>query len=431
MDALGDYPAGTHPVHGPVGLSSRAARPRPTSLARRRKAIALAALVLSVSLTPIAGAGLRAKLDRALDSPYVSRSLTGAIALDLTDGRLVFAQNASLSLRPASNEKLVVAVAALDRLGPEFRIKTQVLGKGALVGGVWQGRLILKGFGDPSLSPHDLRRFAAELRADGITAVTGRIVGDESYYDGKRTVRGWKASYYKEESPPLSALIVNRGRISSGIATDPAAAAARAFRRALIAAGVRVPKRAITGVAEETAKVLAERRSPQLSRLVRRMNLVSDNFYAEMLLKQLGARLRGAGTSADGARVVKRELGQRGVPLDGVKIVDGSGLSRYDRLTARALAALLISAWSDPLIQNAFATSLPVAGVSGTLKDRMTTWPAYGRVRAKTGTTAVASALSGYARAEYVFSVLQNGFPVSVFYTRRAQDRFATVLAGA
>jgi serine-type D-Ala-D-Ala carboxypeptidase/endopeptidase (penicillin-binding protein 4) len=405
--------------------------PKAARLRRARVAIALAVVLLAAAVTPLAGAGLRAKLDRALDSPYVAQSLTGAMALDLTDGSMVFAQNASRPLRPASNEKLVVAVAALDRLGPAFRIETQVLGEGALVDGVWQGRLVLKGFGDPSLSNYDLARLAAKVRGKGITRVTGRIVGDESYYDRQRTVRGWKPGYYKEESPPLSALIVNRARVDSGIADKPAAAAARAFRRALIAAGVSVPSHSATGVADAGAVVLAERRSVELADLVHRMNIVSDNFYAEMLLKQLGARVRGEGTSAAGARVAVRELDQRGVPLDGVRIVDGSGLSSYDRLTARALAALLISAWSDPLIQNAFVTSLPVAGISGTLEDRMTTWPAYGRVRAKTGTTNVASALSGYARTEYVFAVLQNGFPVSVFYARRAQDRFASVLAGA
>jgi D-alanyl-D-alanine carboxypeptidase/D-alanyl-D-alanine-endopeptidase (penicillin-binding protein 4) len=430
MEGYGDYAARASRLHGPEGLSRASVSPN-AARARTRAAVALALVVLAAVATPVANAGLRAKLDRALDTPYVSQSLTGAVAVDLTDGSMVFAQNASRSLRPASNEKLVVALATLDRLGPGFRIETQVLGKGTLVGGVWQGRLFLKGFGDPSLSNYDLARLAAKVRDQGITKITGRIVGDESYYDKQRTVRGWKPSYYKEESPPLSALIVNRGRVAKGISDNPAAAAARAFRRDLIEAGIRVPSHSTTGVADDAAVVLAERPSVELAELVQRMNIVSDNFYAEMLLKQLGARVRGEGTSAAGARVVVRELDKRGVPLDGVKIIDGSGLSSYDRLTARALAALLISAWSDPVIQNAFVTSLPVAGVSGTLEDRMTTWPAYGRVRAKTGTTNVASALSGYASTEYVFAVVQNGFPVSVFYARRAQDRFATVLAGA
>ena len=73
--------------------------------------------------------------------------------------------------------------------------------------------------------------------------------------------------------------------------------------------------------------------------------------------------------------------------------------------------------------------ALPVAGRSGTLADRMRTPPARGNVQAKTGTTSLASALSGYVKRRYVFSVLQNGSPVSSYWARRAQDRFATALA--
>jgi PBP4 family serine-type D-alanyl-D-alanine carboxypeptidase len=161
------------------------------------------------------------------------------------------------------------------------------------------------------------------------------------------------------------------------------------------------------------------------------MNKESDNFYAEMLLKHLGARLRGAGTTADGARVVRRVLRLRGVPLDGVRVADGSGLSLRDRITARSLAALLISAWSDLAIKRPFVDSLPVAGVDGTLEDRMTGGAAYRHVRAKTGTTNTASSLSGYARRRYVFSILQNGRPIPWWNARLAQDRFAQILAGA
>jgi D-alanyl-D-alanine carboxypeptidase/D-alanyl-D-alanine-endopeptidase (penicillin-binding protein 4) len=386
---------------------------------------------VAVVLAPPASASLRGELDRALRSPYVSPSLTGAIAIDLVDGGSVYRHNAGRSLQPASNEKLVVALAALVRLGPQFRIETQVLGEGALAGNVWQGRLVLKGYGDPSLGHYDLARLAAQVRNAGITRVTGRIVGDESFYDTRRTAPGWKPWYYKDESPPLSALVVNRAKVGRRIADNPALAAARAFRRALIEAGIAVPSTATTRAAAADAVLLGQRRSRELSNLVRRMNLVSDNFYAEMLLKQLGARMRNAGTTAAGARVVLNVLSARGVPLDGVRIVDGSGLSKYDRLTARALAAVLIAAWSDPEIKDPFVASLPVAGVSGTLEDRMKRLPAYGNVRAKTGTTDTSSSLSGYVRTRYVFSILQNGYPIAWYYARRTQDRFAQVLAGA
>ena len=100
-----------------------------------------------------------------------------------------------------------------------------------------------------------------------------------------------------------------------------------------------------------------------------------------------------------------------------------------DRLTVRALAAILRAAWANHEVRPAFMAALPVAGISGTLSERMRRPPARGNVQAKTGTTFRASALSGYVRRRYVFSVLQNGNPVSSFWARRAQDRFATALA--
>jgi D-alanyl-D-alanine carboxypeptidase/D-alanyl-D-alanine-endopeptidase (penicillin-binding protein 4) len=117
------------------------------------------------------------------------------------------------------------------------------------------------------------------------------------------------------------------------------------------------------------------------------------------------------------------------VPLSGVRLVDGSGLSSLDRLTALGLSALLRAAWNDLDVRPYLLAALPVAGVSGTLSDRMRKPPARGNVQAKTGTTSLASALSGYVKHRYVFSVLQNGSPVSSYWARRAQDRFATTLA--
>ena len=189
--------------------------------------------------------------------------------------------------------------------------------------------------------------------------------------------------------------------------------------------------RAALGIAGESAAELARVPSLPLRRLVRWMNTESDNFFAEMLLKVLGARELGQGTTAAGAKVVRRELAERQVPLGGVRIVDGSGLSRGDRLTARALAALLVSALADQRIAGPFVASLAVAGRTGTLEDRMERGPARGRVRAKTGTTLVASALAGYAGRGYVFAVLMNGSPIPSWLARRAQDRFATILARA
>ena len=124
-------------------------------------------------------------------------------------------------------------------------------------------------------------------------------------------------------------------------------------------------------------------------------------------------------------------LGAAGVPLEGVRLADGSGLSGLDRLTAAAVVALLEAGLAAGDLRDAFLQSLAVAGVNGTLEDRMEKRPARGQVIAKTGTTRSASALSGFVRDRYVFAVLQNGRPISTYWARIAQDRFATALAAS
>jgi D-alanyl-D-alanine carboxypeptidase/D-alanyl-D-alanine-endopeptidase (penicillin-binding protein 4) len=349
--------------------------------------------------------------------------------MDLGTGTVVFTQNAARPLAPASNEKLPLTYAALTNLGPSYRIETDVLGEGAQDGATFNGTLVLKGGGDPTLSTAGLRSLASQVRALGIRRVTDGIVADESYFDGRRTVSGWKPSFYLEESPPLSALVVNRARVGLYVTSTPALAAATAFRTALRTAGVAVDGAVKLGTVDDFSVPIAQVESPPLASIIRFMDRESDNFTAELLLKQLGAVVLNRGTSAAGAKVVMQSLAEAGVPMAGVRVVDGSGLSRLDRLTANAVAAILKAAWNEPAVRPAFVASLPVAGVSGTLQDRLRKPPARGRVLAKTGTTDDASALSGYVRTRFVFTVLQNGHPLSYWWARRAQDRFVEVLA--
>ena len=395
----------------------------------------VAAAVLAAALVPTsAGAAPRAlapQLDRALSVPHVSLTASAAFAIDLETGEAVYSHNASLSLLPASNEKLAVTYAALTALGPSFRIETDVLGEGQQVDTTWQGDLVLKGYGDPTLVPGDLTVLAKQVRAEGVTRVTGRVLADESWFDARRTAPGWKASFYIEESPPLSALIVDRGRVGRYTSHDPALAAADLFRAALLRAGVRVAGGTAHGVAGDTAVPLAAIDSAPLRAIVRWMDRVSDNFEAEMLLKQLGAIQANRGTTAAGVGVVSGLLAQAGVPMAGVRLVDGSGLSLLDRFTTNALVSLLTVMWNDPGVRPELLAALPVAGRTGTLVDRMRGTPAAGVVLAKTGTTSNASALSGFVGDRYVFSILQNGWPLSWSWARVAQDRFVAVLAAA
>jgi D-alanyl-D-alanine carboxypeptidase/D-alanyl-D-alanine-endopeptidase (penicillin-binding protein 4) len=391
--------------------------------------VAALAAAAPVATRPAPASALQARLVRALAVPHVAKSTSAAIAVDLDTGQVVFQRNPNLALAPASNEKLAVTYAALSAFGPWFRIPTEVLGWGQLLGGVWHGDLVLKGYGDPTLTAHDLRYLAREIRDAGIRRVTGRVVGDESYFDSRRMGPGWKAWYYINESPPLSALAVDRGRYRGHVSTDPALAAAALLRTELKRLHVRVAGAAVTGRARVDALPLATTVSPPLQTILRFMNRESDNFTSELLLKQLGTLDGTKGTTARGGMFVRRTLAQDGIPLSGVRIADGSGLSSSNRLTARALITMLRTVWADLELRPTFLASLPVAGRNGTLRDRMRRWPAAGRVLAKTGTTSIASALSGFAGGRYAFVVLHNGRPISHFWARRAQDRFAAVLA--
>lgn len=394
----------------------------------------LAAVVLLLALAPAAGGAsllpLPTRLAHALAVPGNPATASSAVAVDLRTGMLLFARHPDLPLAPASNEKLATSFTALRELGPSYRFRTEVLGRGYEEDGIWHGDVFLKGFGDPTLTSLQLGRLATQLAQLGIVHIAGRVYGDESWFDAQRTGPAWKASYFINECPPLSALVVDRAWYDHHTARDPALAAAGRFKVLLRAHGIAAGVAGI-GRAPDDAYGLAQVESGPLSDVLAEMDRESDNFSAEMLLKDIGAEVGGAGTTAAGAAIVLRDLATAEIPLVGVRIVDGSGLSLDDRLTARALAALLVAVWNDPDLRDPFWRSLPVAGVNGTLEDRLRKAPARGSVHAKTGTTDRASALSGYVGDRYGFAVLQNGWPVRTWSARKAQDRFATALASA
>jgi len=394
-------------------------------------AVAIAAFLLVPAAQAGSRSALQTQLARALHARYVSPARTGAVVFDLDAGTNLFAHNARLALRPASNEKLATTYAALTALGPSFRIETDVLGDGQQNGTTWQGNLVLKGYGDPALSFAQLNTLARQVAAAGVKHVSGRILGDESWFDTRRTGIGWKAQFYLHESPALSALIVNRGWTGRYETTRPALMAAQIFRRDLRRAGITVHGGSAVGVASAQAAPLGQVQSAPLSALVRHMDVYSDNFYAEMLLKEVGAVQGSGGSAAAGLAVERGLLRTAGVPLEGVRMVDGSGLSLLDRWTPLGLATLLRTMWQDTDLRPYLVPALPVAGETGTLRHRMRNRPARGFVRAKTGTTDNASSLSGFVGDRYVFSILENGSPVRTLSAEASQDRVAQVLARA
>jgi serine-type D-Ala-D-Ala carboxypeptidase/endopeptidase (penicillin-binding protein 4) len=196
----------------------------------------LAAIAFVLILAPAGHTSalpLTTRLAQALAVPGYPKSTSAAVAVDLSTGNLLFARNPDLSLAPASNEKLTVTFAALHELGVAYRFRTEVLSTGRQDGTTWRGNVFLKGFGDPTLSSAGINRLAAQLEARGISRISGRVLGDESWFDTERTVAGWKPDFYLSESPPLSALVVDRAVYDGHIALRPALAAAGRLRQLL------------------------------------------------------------------------------------------------------------------------------------------------------------------------------------------------------
>jgi D-alanyl-D-alanine carboxypeptidase/D-alanyl-D-alanine-endopeptidase (penicillin-binding protein 4) len=401
----------------------------PTARWASVRVVALVTVAVLALASPLEAAAptLSAQLSTALRGKWLSPGRTSAIAVDLRTGAVVYAHNARRPFRPASNEKLPVAWAALMRLGPATRIPTDVLGVGVRRGRAWRGDLVLKGYGDPTLTTARVEELARLVTARGIRVVTGGILGDESFFDARRDAPGWKRGWVGLESPPLSALTVDRAL--GWPEASPPWLAARALRRALQRRGVVVHGVAGVGVAPPEGELLARTESEPLARIVRAMNTESDNFVAELVLKRLGVADGIPGSTARGAEVVLAELRAAGVETEGLTLADGSGLSPHSMLTAEALAVVIRTALADPSIAGAFRSSLAVSGRTGTLSRRFG-MPA-GVVRGKTGTTDLACTLSGIVRGTYAFAVLENGNPVASWAAREAQDRFATTLARA
>jgi D-alanyl-D-alanine carboxypeptidase/D-alanyl-D-alanine-endopeptidase (penicillin-binding protein 4) len=354
---------------------------------------------------------------------------TGAYVYDLTTGTQLFALHDSVKRPPASVEKLFTSVAVLRLLGPSMRLHTFVFGTGHLgPGGVWHGNLYLRGGGDPTFGDGEFNRIwlhgygptatqlADQLVSDGIRRVTGRVYGDASLFDSKT---GPPSSGYQPDIPDLGgelgALTYDHGATdpTPGMpgykaATGPGAAhrkapaplstgafAARQLAVTLKQMNIDATAAPHTRHTPGGARRLAIVSSPPLSVILRLMDVPSDDFIAEMLTKQLGARIVGHGTTTDGAVVIRSALLDYGLHPD---IVDGSGLSRSDLASPLEVVDLLRQL-NGTSAGNVLDAALPTVGVDGTVQTIATGTPAVGRCIAKTGTLDGVTNLAGYCHS--------------------------------
>jgi D-alanyl-D-alanine carboxypeptidase/D-alanyl-D-alanine-endopeptidase (penicillin-binding protein 4) len=373
--------------------------------------LALPAALALAALAPVPAAhAAAARTDKTLRADLVrlARGAGGAggfVVLDGKTGRTV-AQSAPRTARPlGSTAKLLTTGAALRVLGPSARLTTTVLAAGAIDGaGTLTGDLVLHGGGDPLLDEPQLQRLADAVQARGIRAVTGAVVGDESAFDALRGGPATGGAFDLNFAGSVGALTYARGRQAPDgpLQPDPGRAAAYRFDDVLEGRGLTIRGVPRAGTTAPGALELGRVATP-LAAVVKVIDKQSDDFAAEVLAKDLGVARGGAGTTAAGAAVIKANAyGARLFP------VDGSGVDPRTKGAPRELARLVRRLRTV----RALAAALPVAGVDGTLAERMTSGPARRACRAKTGSlpqTRV-SALAGWCRTHgrtLVFALLR------------------------
>jgi len=370
---------------------------------------------------------------------------SGLLVVDAESEQVLCAKAPGRSRPLASNMKLFTTATALAKLGPEFRIPTKVFRDGPVdAKGVLHGSLYLQGGGDPALGTPsfyngyfgglgtNLFALTPQIKAAGIETITGRLYADDTIFDRRRGVAdsGYATSPY---IGPLSGLAFNSGfagsTSASGFSSDPAKLAAAKLIRSLRGAGIDVPPQFALRPTPPDAERVALVKSPTLDRIANLTDVYSNNYFAEMLIKLLGARFGGAGTTAAGAAVIEDFARSHGSV---VQAVDGSGLTRSNRASPREVIDLLLGMQEEEAGEE-FIQDLALTGQEGTVASRMEGTAAYGRCRTKTGTISGVSNLSGYCfnRSGRVmaFSILMAGVG-NLSLAHLNQDRIAAAVAG-
>ena len=452
----------------------------------------------------------RAGLDSALGARALQGAALSVLVVDRSTGAQLYSRAPARTLIPASTQKLLTALAALDTFGPGHRFETRLLSARALDSQGAVDDLFVVGGGDASLTSEQWWRLAADLRARGLARVDGDLVLDDSAFDRVRWHPSWQPLTARAYHGPVGALTANYGhfrvvitpasragaaarvrvdppvpylglenRVKTGagpksqlrverLATpglervvvsgriplgaepeevwrsvaDPRAYAGAVLKLQLEANGIPVAGRVRAGGPDADAIELLTFQGHPLRQVVELLLKYSSNMIAESLVKGI-SRAAGQGTAEapastpippagwdDGIAEIYRRLRALGVPLEGITLVDGSGLSRENRVSARVLVAALRAADARFGIGPDLLAGLPIAAEDGTLEKRAE--GAHARVRAKTGTLEGVTSLAGYAHSrdgrQLVFAVLVNGFRGAAGPAMDAVDAFAEAL---
>jgi len=400
-------------------------------------------------------AALRHSIDSLVSDPVFANAQIGVLIFDPATGDTLYSRNAGKVFMPASNQKILSGAVALVQLGPDYRFNTVIAKRGPQRGEVLDGDLLVIGNGDPTISDrfHGSAERAMDAIADSIIArgvkrVTGSLRQGGNAFSDSIYGYGWEWDDLSGSSgAPVDELLYNEGMVrraatingrdtTVAVATrTPGYAYLSALYLALSRRGAMVD--GLVGLDVDSLTVpydtLYAFQSPPLRDILPPFLKPSQNQIGEVLIKTLGREITGVGTADSGAAVMRRQLAEWGVDSTGVVVYDGSGMSRHNLVSPETVLKVLLAMMRDSATFAVFDESLPVAGVDGTIRNRMRNTAAAGNLRAKTGTLEFVRSLSGYVSTAddrlLVFAFLANHFTVPVAEVTRLQDAMGVLLA--
>lgn len=359
------------------------------------------------------------RIQELLDNDIFDRTQVGIYVYDLIADTLVFTHNEQQCMRPASNEKLMTAITALNDLGVlyEYRTRLYTTSIPADSDSIFTGHIYIRAGYDPLLDGDDLRAFAQSLKEHRIFRLQQPIVLDLSMKDDKRL--GWGWCWDDDEVPTTPLLYRNDDKFTDNL------------RRIFREEGIDWDGTVTEDTTPNTATLLLTR-THNIDQVLLPMMKKSNNSMAESLFYQLAAQ-KGKSRAGRKQAVAHYNTLIRHIGLDPThyQIADGSGLSLYNYLSPELLGRMLRYAYNNDDIYRHLLPSLPIAGEDGTLRKRMRGSAAQGNVRAKTGTVEGVSTLSGYLTTAtgnlLCFSIMNQGIR-HTSTGRNFQDRVCKAL---
>lgn len=330
-------------------------------------------------------------------SKGLSADNSALLVIDLADNNVIAEMNADKPLVPASIMKCVTTATLLDKMSEEDRFHTKVYTTGPVEDHILQGNIIVVGSGDPSLNSRHIDsasdicvEIADALNALGVNNIQGRIVVDENLWSGPSVPSSWMSADLPHSYGTGShALNFEDNSSGSRSVSNPAAVFDTRLRTALERKGIKVSGESLR---EGERELLVDHQSVPLDEIMRSCMMRSDNQYAEALLREYEVASGGKGNTAEAAEREMKYWKHHKAPMDGVKIVDGSGLSRQNRVTARFMAHVLAERAENPY----YASFFPLAGQEGTLRKFLVDTPLEGYVAMKTGSMNGIQCYAGY-----------------------------------